>query len=137
MSQVRTGAVPPLADGYVARPELERALIDALFPGATAALVPAGAGGRGCYLDDFLARQSPDARPAALAWADERGGAGRQAGRDAPGVLDATAAAAADALLAASPALPVKTPQTPQNVIFIKLQNITVPHTKLDIGATA
>ena len=47
MSQVRTGAVPPLADGYVARPELERALIDALFPGATAALVPAGAGGRG------------------------------------------------------------------------------------------
>ena len=66
MSQVRTGAVPPLADGYVARPELELALIDALFPGATAALVPAGAGGRGCYLDDFLARQSPDARPAPL-----------------------------------------------------------------------
>jgi tetratricopeptide (TPR) repeat protein len=47
MSQVRTGAVPPLADGHVARPELERALIDALLPGATAALVPAGAGGRG------------------------------------------------------------------------------------------
>lgn len=40
MSQVRTGAVPPLASGHVARPELDQALAEALVPGALAALVP-------------------------------------------------------------------------------------------------
>jgi tetratricopeptide (TPR) repeat protein len=40
MSQVRTGAVPPLASGYVGRPELDQALAEALVPGGLAALVP-------------------------------------------------------------------------------------------------
>ncbi len=41
MSQVAAGPMPPLADGYVARPEIDQALSDLLVPGATAALVPA------------------------------------------------------------------------------------------------
>jgi tetratricopeptide (TPR) repeat protein len=44
---VRSGAVPPLADGYTARPETAPALAAALVPGAAVVLVPAFAAGAG------------------------------------------------------------------------------------------
>jgi tetratricopeptide (TPR) repeat protein len=44
---VRSGAVPPLADGYTARPETAPALAAALVPGAAVVLVPALAAGAG------------------------------------------------------------------------------------------
>ena len=48
MSQVAARPLPPLADGYVARSEIDQALSDLLVPGTTVALVPAitGTGGR-------------------------------------------------------------------------------------------
>jgi tetratricopeptide (TPR) repeat protein len=39
---VRCGAVPPLADGFSARPETAAGFVSALVPGATIALVPGG-----------------------------------------------------------------------------------------------
>src|SRR5487761_1601438 len=49
---VRTGAVPPLADGFVSRPETAAGLRTALVPGATVVLVPdrAAAGGAPAWL---------------------------------------------------------------------------------------
>src|SRR5487761_283518 len=49
---VRTGVVPPLADGYVSRPETAAGLRTALVPGATVVLVPdrAAAGGAPAWL---------------------------------------------------------------------------------------
>ena len=44
---VRSGLVPPLADGFVARPESAPGLGQVLTPGACVALTPAHAG-RGC-----------------------------------------------------------------------------------------
>ena len=41
---VRSGAVPPLADGFIARPESVPALADDLVPGATVVLVPGWVG---------------------------------------------------------------------------------------------
>lgn len=54
MSRARTGTVPPLADAYVARPGLERALADALTPGATAVLVPVTAMGAATQADSAV-----------------------------------------------------------------------------------
>jgi len=42
---VRSGLVPPLADGFVARPETAPGLEDALVPGAAVVLVPGQAAG--------------------------------------------------------------------------------------------
>ena len=50
--RVRAGAVPPLANGFSARPESASALESALVPGTAVALAPgrAGAGGSGDWL---------------------------------------------------------------------------------------
>jgi tetratricopeptide (TPR) repeat protein len=50
--RVRAGAVPPLAEGFSARPESASALESALVPGAAVALAPgrAGTGGSGDWL---------------------------------------------------------------------------------------
>jgi tetratricopeptide (TPR) repeat protein len=45
--RVRAGAVPPLADGFSARPESASALESALIPGAAVVLVPGQVGARG------------------------------------------------------------------------------------------
>ena len=51
--RVRAGAVPPLADGFSARPETAAALESALIPGATVALTPGRAtpGRSGAWLE--------------------------------------------------------------------------------------
>ncbi len=51
--RVRAGAVPPLADGFSARPETAAALESALVPGATVVLAPGGAtpGRSGAWLE--------------------------------------------------------------------------------------
>jgi hypothetical protein len=51
--RVRAGAVPPLADGFSARPETAAALESALVPGATVVLTPgrATAGRSGAWLE--------------------------------------------------------------------------------------
>ena len=51
--RVRAGAVPPLADGFIARPETAAALESALVPGATVALAPGRAtpGRSGAWLE--------------------------------------------------------------------------------------
>lgn len=43
---VRSGSVPPLADGFITRPESAPRLAEALAPGTAAVLVAAGAGGQ-------------------------------------------------------------------------------------------
>jgi tetratricopeptide (TPR) repeat protein len=50
---VRSGAIPPLADGFTGRPETAPGLSTALLPGTAAALVPAQASGGGA--SDWLA----------------------------------------------------------------------------------
>jgi hypothetical protein len=78
MSQVTAGAMPPLAGGYVARPEIDEALSDLLVPGTTEVLVPAvpAPGGRDwggvCGRTQIAVRYARAARAASdaslLAW---------------------------------------------------------------------
>jgi tetratricopeptide (TPR) repeat protein len=68
---VRSGSVPPLADGFSARPETAPGLAAALVPGATVALVPAHQGGISgasgtTGASDPAGRGSPPASP--LTW---------------------------------------------------------------------